>query len=125
MCREAQATATGVSTGMGPGDLPDLGGEHFVLLHPPRIAVLGREPVSPYGYGEVWYTIYHTLGLRASYIDASNLGGADLRRYNVLVIPDEAGRIIKDHMDDVKAWATGWAPSLAVTSTAKLVRPAS
>ncbi|MEK6703638.1 MAG: M14 family zinc carboxypeptidase, partial [Planctomycetota bacterium] len=37
-----------VTTGMGPGDLPDVGGQHFVLLEQPRIAVLTGDPFNSY-----------------------------------------------------------------------------
>ena len=55
VCAELSLTPIGVRTGYGPGDLPDLGGEHFVLLKPPRIAIFGREPIQPYSYGSAWY----------------------------------------------------------------------
>jgi hypothetical protein len=117
VCKEAKSAAIGVGTGMGPGDLPDLGGEHFVLLQPPRIAILGREPITAYSFGESWYVIDHMLGLRASYIDAHGLGGSDLRRYNVLVIPDGAGPVLKEHMEDLKAWATAGGTIVTVGSS--------
>jgi len=118
VCEELQTTAIGVHTGWGPGDLPDLGGEHFVLLHAPRIAIVGREPIRPYGYGEAWYLIDHVLGLRASYIDAHDLGRADLRRYNVLVIPEGGAAVLKDNMDMLRSWTTSGGTLVAVGSSA-------
>ncbi len=118
VCEELQTTATGVRTGWGPGDLPDLGGEHFILLHAPRIAILGREPIRPYGYGEAWYLIDHVLGLRASYIDAHDLARADLRRYNVLVIPEGGSSVVKDNMELLKTWTTSGGTLVAVGSSA-------
>ncbi len=118
VCTEQNVVATGVRTGMGPGDLPDLGGEHFVLLQKPGIAIMGREPVGPYGYGEAWYTVDHILGLRATYLDAQSFGGADLRRYNVLVVPDGGGDALRDKMDTVKAWVNGGGTLIAIGSSA-------
>lgn len=97
-------TATGLSTGMGIGDLPDLGGEHFVLLRAPKIAVLGKEPFSSNSFGTCWYAIDHVLGLRASYLDVHRIGDADLRRYNVIVLPDGSPEALKDHMKALRAW---------------------
>jgi hypothetical protein len=119
VCAELSLTAVGVRTGYGPGDLPDLGGEHFVLLKPPRIAVFGREPIDPNSYGTAWYLVDHVLGLRASYLDAHNLPGADLRRYNVIVLPDGANAdFLKGAMEPIKDWVTGGGTLVAIGSTA-------
>ena len=89
-----------------------------MLLSPPRIAIVGREPIRPYGYGEAWYLIDHVLGLRASYIDAHDLGRADLRRYNVLVVPEGGAKIVKDNMEMLKSWATAGGTLIATGSSA-------
>ncbi len=83
---ETAVTAAPVSTGLGPGDLPDLGGEHFKRLEPPRIALLTRGGVSAGDYGSSWFVLDHRLGIRHSHID--EVGRLDLSRYNVLVVPD-------------------------------------
>ncbi len=119
VCAELRLTAVGLRTGLGPGDLPDLGGEHFVLLKPPRIAVFGRDPIEPYSYGTCWYLIDHVLSLRASYLDAHNLSGTDLRRYNVVVIPDgESADALKSGMEALKAWVTAGGTLVAIGSSA-------
>ena len=66
VCLEQKTSALGIRTGYGPRELPDLGGRHFVLLQPPRVAVLGREPFAVSSYGECWYVLDHVLGLRAT-----------------------------------------------------------
>ena len=121
VCVEAGVEAVGVKTGMGPGDSPDLGGEHFVLLHPPRIAVVGREPFSAYSYGTAWYTIDHVLGVRASYLDARQASSADLRRYNVIVLPEGGRSWISDNIAALKAWVEGGGTLVALGSSAAAV----
>jgi hypothetical protein len=119
VCAEVKITAIGVRSGLGPGDLPDLGGEHFVLLKLPRIVMLGREPIDPYSYGSAWHLIDHVLGLRASYLDMHGLPSADLRRYNVLVIPDGADTdALKDRLEALKGWVTAGGTLLAIGSSA-------
>ncbi len=66
---------------------PDLGGEHFGLLLPPRIGVLTGSPVAPASYGAIWYLLDAQLGLRFSALDVSRFAQVDLSRYNVLVLP--------------------------------------
>ncbi|XVJ58646.1 MAG: hypothetical protein HEQ23_04285 [Tepidisphaera sp.] len=106
-----------VGGGMGPGDLPDLGGQHFVLLEPPRVAVLARAPMSPYSYGEIWHLLDHEMGVRASYIDADDLGGSDLRRYNVLVIPD-GGSSWTEHLPAIRSWVESGGTVIAIGDSA-------
>jgi hypothetical protein len=118
---ELELVAWPIASGLGPGDLPDLGGEHFPLLHRPRIAVLSRAPVSTYAFGEIWHLIDHVLGLRASYIDAQELADADLRRYNVVVLPPGAGGLIRDRQDALRAWVRAGGTLVAIGSSAAAV----
>jgi hypothetical protein len=110
-----------IKSGLGAGDVPDLGGEHFVLLDAPRIAVLTRDPFSRYSFGEIWHLIDRTLGIRASYIDRAELRGTDLRRYNVLVIPEGAGDSLKDRLESLKSWVTTGGTLIAIGSSAAAI----
>jgi hypothetical protein len=108
-----------IRSGWGEGDLPDLGGEHFILLHQPRIAVLGREPFHPYNYGEVWHLLDQVLGLRASYINAQDVNAVDLRRYNVLILPHgDVNRALKDRMQALREWVQAGGTLIAIGSSA-------
>src|SRR5262249_42889851 len=118
---QAGVRAAGGDSGMGAGGLADLGGEYFDLLEQPRIALLGREAIWPHSFGEVWYLIDHVLGLRASYLNAAQLGGADIRRYNVLVIPDGRGSALKDRFDSLKAWVQSGGTLIAIGSSAAAI----
>jgi hypothetical protein len=119
VCAELSLTAVGVRTGFGPGDLPDLGGEHFLFLKQPRIAIFGREPIGSYSYGSTWYLMDHVLGLRASYLDAQNISSTDLRRYNVLVLPDGAGpNSLKSGLEPLKDWVSAGGTLVAIGSSA-------
>jgi hypothetical protein len=86
--RDMGVTAHGVTAGLGAGELPDIGGRHFILLERPQIAVLGRGGISAYSFGSIWHAIDSQLGIRHSHLNQSLLGFNDLRRYNVLVLPD-------------------------------------
>ncbi len=77
-----------ISTGLGEGDLPDLGGQHFRLLAQPRIAVLAHGTTSSNDFGAIWYNLDQRLGIRHSHLNQERLTDVDLRRYNVLVLPD-------------------------------------
>lgn len=122
--KELGLRGAAVSSGMGPGDLPDMGGEHFVLLHQPRVAVLTEAPFSPYSVGEIWFTLDRTLGMRASYVDFEQLGGTDLRRYNVIVVPDGASEEeLKGRVDSLRTWVESGGTLVAIgRSAAALAR---
>ncbi|MFO0840015.1 MAG: M14 family zinc carboxypeptidase [Phycisphaerae bacterium] len=115
---ELKVTFTGIRSGWGEGDLPDLGGGYFQLLETPRIAVIGREPFDPYSYGETWHLIDDVLGLRASYLDAQQLDGMDLRRYNVLILPDGGGDAVKAKAAALKSWVEAGGTLIAVGGSA-------
>ncbi len=72
---------------------PDLGGQTFVLLHPPRVAIASQWPISTTSFGSTWWLLDERLGLRSSPINAQNLGSIDLRRYNVLILPSSSGAL--------------------------------
>jgi hypothetical protein len=105
-------------SGMGAGDLPDIGGQYFVLLETPRIAILTGDPFGPYSVGEVWHLVDHELGLRAALIPANQLDGADLRRYNVLVIPDGGAGPWTDKLPAIKAWVEAGGTLIAIGGSA-------
>lgn len=121
VARSVGTRAIGLDSGLGPGDRPDLGGEHFVLLHPPRIAVMGREPFRANSYGECWYAIDHVLGLRASYLDFNLIGGADLRRYNAIVLPESGRDVLKDRLEALRSWVQAGGTLIAMGSSAGAV----
>ncbi len=116
---ELDLEATGVTTGLGDGELPDVGGGHFKRLQPPRIALLARDGTSSYDYGSIWHTLDHRLGIRHSQLDAGALRYADLRRYNVLVAPDRAlGSLGDETRSAVKAWVEAGGTLIAIARSA-------
>jgi hypothetical protein len=109
-----------LSTGLGDGDLPDLGGGHFTLLEPPRIALAARAGHSSTDYGSIWHTLDHRLGIRHSQIDASGLDYADLRRYNVLVLPDRwYGSLSDGSLEAIQTWVEAGGTLIAIGGSAR------
>jgi hypothetical protein len=70
---------------------PDLGGPRFHLLQPPQVAIASQWPMSTTSFGAIWHLLDQRLGLRSSPINVQELRGIDLRKYNVLVLPNAAG----------------------------------
>ncbi|RME94157.1 MAG: peptidase [Verrucomicrobia bacterium] len=112
---ETGLDAFALSTGFGEGDLPDLGSEHFRRLERPRIALVGREETSPYDFGAIWHLLDTRLRIRHSHLDG--LAGRDLRRYNLIILPD--GR--PELPDTLKDWVRQGGTLIAIgRSTTRL-----
>ncbi len=77
-----------VGHGRAPGDLADLGGREWRVLQRPDVAVIGRGSTNMLDFGAVWYLLDHRLGLRHSHLDEGRAGRMDLRRYNVIYLPE-------------------------------------
>ncbi len=116
----ATAGAIRMRSGLAPGDLPDIGGEFFPLLERPRIAVLARGSLDYYDYGSVWWTLDHHLGIQASYLAEDDVApNADLRRYNVIVIPNRwAGALPDSLIANLKPWIQNGGTLIAMGSAA-------
>jgi hypothetical protein len=68
-----------------------VGSEAIASLKRPRIAVLVDRPVSPTAYGWLWFTLERRLGVRFTPLRASAVAGAELERYNLVLVPDGSG----------------------------------
>jgi len=80
-------TVRGVPTALAAQG-PDLGGNDFVLLKQPRIALVGGAEASSTGFGSLWHLLDTRLGMRASLLNSSMVSWIDLRKYSVLILPD-------------------------------------
>lgn len=120
----AAAHATGLepvalATGLGPGDLADLGGEHFPVLEPPRLALVTRGGISPYDFGAIWHHLDQRLKLDHSHLPEGKLADADLRRYNVIVLPDRRqGTLTASALEALQAWVEGGGTLIAIGDSA-------
>jgi hypothetical protein len=113
---ELRCGAVPVTSGLGPGDLPDLGGRHFRLLEPPRIGLLSRGALSSTDYGSIWYALDHRLAIRHSHLDES--ATHDLRRYNVLIVPERWGAAAAAWEGALKDWVRAGGTLIAIGNSA-------
>lgn len=113
---EAGVTAYATGSGLAPGDGADLGGGHFGLLHRPRVAMLSGDQVEPDAFGHLWHTLDTQVGLPVSFLDASFLGYADLRQYNVLVLPP--GSPVSQLSEALQPWVAAGGTLIAVGDAA-------
>ena len=100
---ELGLNVSSITTGYGTGEMPEWGGDHFVLLSKPQLAIVTQSGVSSLDAGSTWYSVDSNLGIRHSHIGLSDIARTDLRRYNVLVMPS-AWRVSEAVVNKVKAW---------------------
>lgn len=105
-----------IRSGLGEGDLPDLGGEHFKRLEPPRIALLTRAGSNIYDAGEIWYFLDHELSIRHARVSLE--GEADLSRYNVVIVPDRGNPLPGSWANRLKDWVRAGGTLIAMGNSA-------
>jgi hypothetical protein len=98
------ALAVAVGTARSRDDGADLGGQHFDLLSRPRIAILSNSPIDTSSFGHVWHLVDTQLRLPSTHLDAQSLGRYDLRRYNVIIVPEGGGSVVQENEDTLRGW---------------------
>ena len=102
-------------------DGPDLGARKFMLLASPQVAIASQWPVRSTSFGSVWYLLDHQLQLRSSPVNIQNISNIDLRKYNVLVIPDgrDLGRVLNTRaVEKIKSWIESGGTLIAIGNSA-------
>ncbi len=112
-----------VSHGRAPGDLADLGGREWRVLSQPRIALVSRGANNMLDFGAVWYMLDHRIGIRHSHLDENRAGNMDLRRYNVIYLPDRWGRSQPPDalMNQLEDWVRAGGTLVAVGGSARAI----
>ncbi len=91
-------------SGLGAEDLPDIGGERFQLLYPPRIGLLVDERTDDTDAGAIRWLLDTQLQLRHSLLNLAEVSALDLRSYNVLLLPQRSGSLPKSTIQALKTW---------------------
>lgn len=117
--RDSGLAPAALETGLGDGDLADIGGEHFPVLERPRLALVTRGGISPYDFGAIWHHLDQRLALDHSHLPEGQLADSDLRRYNVIVLPDRwQGTLTQGALAALKAWVEGGGTLIAIGDSA-------
>ena len=112
-----------VDTALGR-TLADLGGGQFTMLHEPRIALVGGANVSTYEFGAIWHMLDSRLRYRTTTIDVNTLARRDLRKYNVIILPQSwFGGVYKSAlgnrgMENLKTWIRAGGTLIAMGNAA-------
>ncbi len=93
MARTSGVNVQAVNTAFIDRGDTGVGSETIVSLKKPSIAVVVDGPVSPDAYGWLWFLLERRLGVRFTAVRADRLGGIELDRYNIVVLPDGGPRL--------------------------------
>jgi hypothetical protein len=88
LARSSQTIVLAVHTAFADRGDTGVGSEAVASLKRPRVAMLVDGSVSPSSYGWLWFLFERRLGVRFTALRVSALAGAELERYNVVVVPD-------------------------------------
>ena len=65
----------------------DLGSNDVNFIKPPKLAIVNGEGVSATAFGELWFLLEQDFQYPVSILPSQNLGGIDLSKYDVLILP--------------------------------------
>lgn len=119
LAKELKLSATGFASGIGAGDFPDIGGRYFQILQQPSIALVTHGSTNPLDMGAIWHSIDRFLGISHSHINQQRLSTMDLRRYNVIVLPDvRTFKLSKAAKSRLKTWVDNGGTLIAIKNSA-------
>lgn len=111
----AGAEVFAARTARSADDTPDLGGEHLLLLTPPRVALVGDGGGDSSTYGAIWHLLDCEIGLAVSLVD-TEMRGIDLRRFNVVIVAAPAS--VRNRADELAVWIRAGGTLIAIEGAA-------
>jgi hypothetical protein len=76
----------------------DFGSDKVHFIHRPKVAVLTGEQVSSLNAGEVWHLFDRELDYPISQLNTEDIGRMDLKKYDVLILPNGYYRSLNDKL---------------------------
>lgn len=104
IAEEDGITVYNISTGLTTSGI-NLGSNNFENLSKPSVAMIGGSGTNSYEVGEAWHLFDQRYHMPLSIIDMSDFGGADLDRYNVLIMTGyNYSGLSGGTVDEIKRW---------------------
>jgi len=96
----------------------DLGSDKVRFIHPPKIALLAGNDVSPSAMGEIWHFFDQQLGYPITLVNTDDFGRMNLSEFNTLILPDGFYTLFtnKDTNEQLKDWVRKGGKLIALES---------
>jgi hypothetical protein len=116
-----------VDSGAADPGFPALGSGDVYPVSKPVVALVAEGPVSGYSFGFAWHTLDRQYEIPNTVLRAGNLVGADLRRFNVLVLPEVSSGALasllgESGLDNLREWVRRGGTLVALGSAVDFVR---
>lgn len=113
----------GVNTALSTSG-PDLGGNDFILLEKPKVAIVTGPQISLGSFSTIWHLIDAKIKMNASILNVDGLQYFDLRKYNVLILPSSnspqtLSQILgKEGINKLKKWIENGGTLIGIANSA-------
>ncbi|MDO6430985.1 M14 family metallopeptidase [Flavitalea sp. BT771] len=99
----------------------DFGSDKVHFIHAPKVGLLTGEQVSSLNAGEVWHLFERELDYPISQLDAEDIGRLDLKKYDVLILPNGNYRSLADKTvaEPLRSWVREGGKLIAMENAAE------
>lgn len=116
-----------VDTGSADAGWPALGSGDVYPVVTPNVALVGDLPVNGYSFGFAWHALDRLYEIPVTVLKAGSLESADLRRFNVLVLPEVFGGALastlgESGLENLGGWIRQGGTLVALGSAVDFVR---
>ncbi|MEM6514934.1 MAG: M14 family metallopeptidase [Bacteroidota bacterium] len=101
VAKESHVNFDAVGTGLTSQGI-DLGSNQFRNLEQPKVAMIVGDGIRSYDAGEIWHLFDQRYDITLTKLDLSNLGRANLSRYNTIILP--SGYPDTSAVKQLKSW---------------------
>jgi len=113
--RQLTFTTTGFAD-----NYPDLGSPEIQLIKSSRVAVLSEKGISPTGFGNIWYFMEQQLDYPITVIGTDYFDEINLRKYDILILPEIHHFANHAHLNKIKEWVKGGGKLITLGSSCQI-----
>lgn len=119
LARETGVQVTAVDSQYSDDTFVGIGSDEVQQLRTPRILVAAGDGVATTSYGAIWYMLERELQYPFTAMDPENIPYTDLRRFNVIILPDGysgtyASRIGPGGLEKLREWVNDGGTLIAI-----------
>lgn len=127
LAQRAGVAVRSVDTGRADPGEPALGSGDVFPMNRPSVAIVAETPVNGYSFGFAWHTLDQQYEIPNTVLRAGSLASADLRDFNVLVLPELSPGAMADLLGEeglanLRSWIRHGGTLVALGSAVEFAR---